>query len=315
MADARPEQRLPAIETILARGKRMQTNLSSDDETRFALFGIEPSEPLPVGALTGVGDLGEKPQGDYYWLRADPVTLWADMARVIMTHYGFADLDEIERNEIENTIRKVLIREGMDFGSEHPERWTIALEKSLDFTFTPLQDALGMDAADALPDHPEALFWRRILNEIQMALHASPVNVRRRRRGQQEINSVWFWGGGYLPSSLESSAGKTVYANHPVTRGLALVSDSDLKDLSSPDQMNFEQDGSDILIDWSTPHYGSAIELEHLERFAEQLIEAVKNQGLSLQFYAEAGVYWSFDRARAKRFWKRLRPVSSYQFS
>ncbi len=315
VAGAQEDQRLPALETILARGRTANMHSSSTDVLRFALFGVEASESLPVGAITGVGDLGKKPKGEYYWVRVDPITLWADMARVIMTSDGFADLDEVERNEIENTIRSVLIQEGMDFKSEHPERWTIALEQPLEFRFTPLEDALGMDVADALPDHPEALHWRRILNEIQMALHACSVNIRRRREGKQEVNSVWFWGGGYLPSPNLSQSGKTVYSDHPVTRGLALLNDCVVKDLCRPQQMDFAGDGNEIFIDWTMPRYGVSIELEHLERLAQTLIEVVKNRGMELRFFAGTGNEWTINRSCLKRFWKRRLALSSCKVS
>jgi len=112
-------------------------------------------------------DGARKPDPNQYWLRTDPVTLWADMARVVMTSYGFADLDEFERNEIENSVRSVLLEEGIHLHADHTERWCIALGEPLNFRFTPLEEALGMDLAEAMPEQAEALHWRRIMNEIQ----------------------------------------------------------------------------------------------------------------------------------------------------
>ena len=63
------------------------------------------------------------------------------------------------------------------------------LGEPLKFGFTPLDDALGMDMAEVLPEQPESLHWHRIMNEIQIALHASPVNVRRRQNGQHTRQS------------------------------------------------------------------------------------------------------------------------------
>ena len=55
----------------------------------------EPDGELPIAALTRASDGAQKTDPHQFWLRTDPVTLWADMARVVMTSHGFADLDRI----------------------------------------------------------------------------------------------------------------------------------------------------------------------------------------------------------------------------
>jgi hypothetical protein len=305
-------RRFVALETLLARGRPSNHGHASFDELRFALWGLAGTNPLPVAALTRMADGRAHPGSDKYWLRLDPASLWADLARVIMAGCGFADLDEQERNEIENTVRFVLFQEGIQLHSDHPERWTIALEQPLPFSFCPPEDAVGMDVAEVLPDHPAALYWRRLLNEIQMALHACPVNVRRRNRGQAEINSVWFWGGGLMPAAAASKAFHTVYANHPVTRGLALLHDCALHELSAAATADFTHDGENILLDWSRPASHAAIELEYLERIAAQLLERVKNQGVVVQLYTGGGAGWRFDRHCRWRRWQRRVPLENY---
>ncbi|MCH5377502.1 MAG: hypothetical protein JJ992_26385, partial [Planctomycetes bacterium] len=240
--------RHPSLERIWARGDDCGRIAATADHLRFSLFGIDTSGMLPVAALTHLSDSRRRPNNDYYWLRTDPVTMWADMARVFMTSYGFADLDPYERNEIEQCIRDVLLEEGIQLQAEHPERWCIALDKPLPFEFTRLDDALGMDVAEALPEHPEARYWRRILTEIQVALHNSPVNIRRRARGLREVNSVWFWGGGFMPEASPDYLADSVYSDHPVTRGLAIIHDCRLNSLGEWRNLEPGRDGSSVLI-------------------------------------------------------------------
>ncbi len=302
--------RFPALELLFSRGKLARIPAESANHLRFALFGIEPEEMLPVAALTHVSDRKKSPVDDYFWLRSDPVTLWADMAQVFMTSHGFADLDPFERNEIENCIRTVLMEEGIDLHADHPERWCIALNKPLEFEFTSLDDALGMDLADALPAHPQARFWRRILNEIQVALHNCPVNIRRRQAGRQEINSVWFWGGGFIPEAAPHDLIDTVYSNNPVTRGLAIINDCRLKGQRRAAQGGFNQDGRSILIDWIAASQYAIEELEQLENLTRQLVKLADQNRLVLHIYAGDGEGRIYNRRSHRRFWKRKAPLT-----
>lgn len=304
-------ERFPALEQILCRGVGCPLDTDTPNHLRFALFGIQPSEDLPVAALTHINDREHNPGNDYFWLRTDPVTMWADMARVFMTDYGFADLNPFERNEIENCIRSVLEEEGIDLHSDHPERWCIALDKPLDFDFTPLDEAIGMDVADALPNHPEARYWRRVLNEIQIALHNCPVNVRRRMGGKQEINSVWFWGGGFIPEAAPHDIFDTVYSNHPVTRGLAIINDCRLRRKSEVEDTRFQEDGRSVLIDWSIESRDPKQELQRIEWLAQQLLALLKPEQLALTLFDGSGQGRIYDRKSRRRFWRRNKPLNS----
>jgi hypothetical protein len=274
------------------------------------MFGIEQDKDIPVAALTHVNDRKTQARNDYYWLRTDPVTVWADMARVFMTSHGFADLNPYERNEIENCVRQVLEEEGVNLHADHPERWCIALDKPLEFDFTPLDQAVGMNLADSLPDHPEARHWRRILNEIQVALHHCPVNVRRRQNGQQEINSVWFWGGGFIPDAAPHDLFDTVYSNHPVTRGLAIINDCRLK-TQAETAADFAEDGRTILVDWITSSRDAEWELSRLEPLAGALFDRVRRREVHLSLYDGSGSGVEFSRASTRRFWRRVRPLAA----
>jgi hypothetical protein len=303
------ENRYPALEMLLSRGHRFLTDSKSPDHFRFRLFGIEPEGVLPVAALTQAGDRYVNPGQNQYWLRLDPVTVWADMARVVMTSFGFADLDEFERNEIENVVRAVLDEEGIVLHADHPERWCIALGEPLTFGFTPLEDALGVDMAEVLPEQPESLHWRRIMNEIQIALHASPVNVRRRQIGRQEINSIWFWGGGFIPDASQHGVFETVYSDNPVTRGLAIINDSQLRKQRDIGAANFSKDGQSILIDWLVKSRYALEELESLERLVDRLLRHVRGGSMELVLYCGKNEGWRFRRASSKKFWRRCRPL------
>jgi len=312
-ADA--EKRYPALETLLSRGRHFRMESKSPDHFRFKLFGIEPQGELPIASLTRAADQREKPGQHQYWLRLDPVTLWADMARVVMASHGFADLNEFERNEVENVVRSVLREEGIALQSDHPERWCIALGEPLKFSFTPLQQTLGMDLAEVLPEQPESLHWRRIMNEIQIALHASSVNVRRRQNGQQTINSVWFWGGGFIPNAGKKGVFNTVYSDNPVTRGLAIISDYRLRKQTEAEEVTFSHDGQSVLVDWTVRSRDTELELDRLERFVKRLLGKVRGGSIELVFYCGKSEGWRYGRSSGRRFWRYRRPLGKNCFS
>lgn len=302
--------RLPVLERLLGRGRRQRFGGESPDHIRFSLFGIEAAGALPIAALTRAADRADKPESDAYWLRSDPVTLWADMARVYMTHFGFADLDPCERDEIEGCLRSVLEEEGIQLQGDHPERWCIPLAKPPGFDFMPLPSALGRDLGDSLPAHPEALFWRRLLGEIQVALHNCPVNVRRRGEGRREINSVWFWGGGFMPAQQGSVAIDTVYSNHPVSSGLAILNDCRRQPLCGLWQDDLDDAGR-TLIDWTLNSTDPVTELNALERFLASLLPLLHQGKRRLTLIDGSGAARVYGRPQACLFWRRRRPLSS----
>ena len=315
LAAAAPELRLPALERAWSRGKPCRLESATANHLRFILFGIEPGDTVPVAALTHANDRRARPREASYWLRVDPVTMWADMARVFMTHCGFADLDPYERNEVESCVREVLEAEGFKLHGEHPERWCIALNEPLPFDFTPLDEALGMDVGDVLPDHPEARHWRRVLNEVQVALHNAPVNARRRAAGRQEVNSVWFWGGGFIPDAAPGCLLDTVYSNDAVSRGLALINDLRLKTLDEALGTEFADDGQTVLIDWGAPRMyersaAAEMELGRMEALVSRLLEGVHRGRLLLRLYEGGGAGRAYDSSARWRLWRHRQPLS-----
>jgi hypothetical protein len=55
---------------------------------------------------------------------------------------------------------------------------------------------LGADIGHALPAGARAGELRRLMAEIEMWLHAAPLNAVRERERRQRISALWLWGGG-----------------------------------------------------------------------------------------------------------------------
>ena len=297
------DRRYPSLERILARGTHRLVGAESPDHLRFGLFGLEPLGQLPVAALTHVAMTGKVPEAGSYWLRADPVTMQADMVRVFMTACGFADCNPSERAMLSGVIRDALALEAIDL-PDGPAPWSFRLDKPLEFEFTPLHQALGMDVADALPSHGKARSWKRILTDIQVDLHQCPVNEQRRAAGRQEINSLWFWGGGSMPEAFTGRF-DTVVSSEPVSRGLGVLSAAAVY---APD--DWEPGDGRLLIDWDMPSADALEEADAVEQVAGRLLEVCSRSGLSLDLVDGRGDAWRLERSSRFRFWKRPAPLA-----
>jgi hypothetical protein len=89
-----------------------------------------------------------------------------------------------------------------------------------------IEHAIGGNVADWQPrgaeagDDRTALEWRRAVNEIQMLLHAHPVNEAREARGLPTINTVWLSGNGRPASAAPRyalvSSTDPLFGSHPL---------------------------------------------------------------------------------------------------
>lgn len=296
--------RFPSMERILARGAAHRISADSANHLRYRLFGLELSKHLPVAALTRIAVTNSVPEPGPYWLRADPVTLKADMTRVFMTGAGYAGFDTHEREEVSGIIREVFAREGLAAGEAGPP-WCFPLERALDFEFLPLHEALGLDAAEALPANESARTWKRVMTDIQVELHQCGTNRRRRETGQAEINSVWFWGGGAMPERF-SGAFDTVVGDDPVSRGLGLLSDCDVY----PPE-NWQPGEGRLLIDWVMKSGDALQEARALEQVAARLLEVSSRSGREFDLLDGSGAAWRYDSGARYRFWKRPLPLAA----
>ena len=87
--------------------------------------------------------------------------------------------------------------QGMEFFAPHPQRWYVRLGSLPNIKTTPLSAAIGGDIRKLLPTGKDAVHWHQVFNEIQMLLHAHPINETREARGEPMINSLWLWGAGH----------------------------------------------------------------------------------------------------------------------
>jgi len=175
-----------------------------------ALAGLGAN--APIGALLAAG--ARLSTGIDTWLVAEPVTLVPGRQDVTLQ----GAVDDVERSECDELLTAINAHfhdDGLSFTATRPNVWLARLSGVPAVAMTPVERARGTALARFLPTGDDAARWRRWQDEIQMLLHAHPVNGERESRGQAPVNAVWFWGGGRL---LDAAIPPPFGANAPPTR-------------------------------------------------------------------------------------------------
>ena len=195
-AAAPPDLRLPALQTLLARGTRQPCSAEGVEAALCMSLGIERQQDCPLAPITLAADGGVA--GNAYWLRADPVHLRVMRDRIVLTG---SDVLSLSREEADDLAAAVTQHFGAELDPQplHPRRWYLQFPEAPHLTTTPLSVAVGRDIDPLLPRGGDAMRFRTQLNELQMLLHDHPVNQAREARGELPVNSLWLWGGGHQP--------------------------------------------------------------------------------------------------------------------
>ncbi|MEO8808697.1 MAG: phosphoglycerate mutase [Rhodanobacter sp.] len=158
---------------------------------------------LPAAAITRdflVGDAS-----DAGWLSADPAWVQPDMTGARLVACGRLQLDLTEAQALAAPLQPVFADADMELLVSSPDRWHVRLPPDVALPdFVDPEQAMGEDLSQHLPAGAQGRKWRVLINEIQVLLHQHPLNTQRRARGVPPVNSLWFWGGGHLPSSMHS---------------------------------------------------------------------------------------------------------------
>lgn len=85
---------------------------------------------------------------------------------------------------------------------------------------------LGADLAGSTPQGPEAAPLLRLGAELEMWLHAHPMNAARARLRQPPISTLWLWGGGprQTVAADNTAAGTVVFGEDACAAGLCALS-------------------------------------------------------------------------------------------
>jgi hypothetical protein len=209
-----------ATAPALGRLARYAGPPASHRGTFEAFLASRSGEGAGAAPLAALG-AGLEP-GPSYVLRADPVSLVAGRNDVALAA-RIDDLAADEAGAIMATLGAHFSGDGITFHAPRPDAWFILQDRAPDMTTTPLASVRGA-IYPWLPAGGDAPRWRRWLSEMQMLLHAHPVNAAREARGRVPVTGVWIWDGGRVvdvprdnPAAVFAPAG----GDGDVARGLA----------------------------------------------------------------------------------------------
>lgn len=301
------------LTTLLARADRRTLPVDGLEVRLFQLFGLHmnPEQDLPIAAVTRVADMGIVDND--WWIRADPVHLEPQRAGLVLD--PLTDLTRDEADRLTAELNEVLRTDGWLLKAPHPLRWYLKPPGAPLLTTTPLRHVIGLDVHPHLPQGPDRKTWHTRLNELQILLHTSTINAAREARGAKTANSLWFWGGGRLPTAVASPWDEVV-AGDAVSLGLARVLSIAHQPLpaSAAVWLSFSDrpKRSLIVLDEVTALAGSQDLQALAENWLRPLTRAVHSGSVrSLTLISDSGPEFTYRRRHRWYFWRRPQAMES----
>lgn len=271
------------IAGVLGRADRLSLADFGEKAQLLRHFSLLP-RGWPMAAMTRQAEAGDA-KGSA-WLRADPVFLRPELMGARLMAWGNLDISPEEADELLAPLRPVFGDAGFPISRTANERWYLKLPRDVRLpAFTLPVDALGGQLLAHLPEGDDGRRWRVLGNEAQVILHTHSRNAARVAAGKLPVNSLWFWGGGALPDSVQSQA------------KVVLHSDEELLALAQLAGARFKPaETGDVLIDLRRERDWGSVESGHLvagiaslrHRHARLVLDFADGAGFAI----EAGQRW-----------------------
>lgn len=309
----------PALATLLARASvapERSYSLESWIAQRFSQ--VENDETFPLAAIASCAEqIADSSAAN--WLRADPVHLSVNRDRVVLLDASQLEITIAESKALILSMQMHFANDGLTFSAPDPNRWYVASDKPIAIRTHPVSHVRGRNVANYWFDGVDRALWQTRLSEIQMLLHAHPVNEAREAAGQLAINGMWFWGEGKAPNFIKHDYTQIV-ANNVLIAGIAKLTATRFIETS---QFRWDEvtprraentlavldqlDVSAAYGEWQA--WQTALMAMDQNWFAPAYAALKKGQLTAIKIYApnkEHGKTFSISRIDQLKFWRRL---------
>ncbi|MCG8276666.1 phosphoglycerate mutase [Stenotrophomonas sp. NLF4-10] len=285
-----PNGALPAqVANALGRADHSEGEAGEPAQLRRH-FDVRP-QAWSAAALTRQHDANDA--GDSLWLRADPANVAPDMQGArLMASAETLRLEQDDVDALVPALQPLFAGFGFRLDAPTPSRWYLRLPDDTPLpAFAAPETVLGDDLFEHLPEGEHGRRWRSLLTEAQVLLHQHPWNEQRSAQGKRPVNSLWFWGAGRLPGSVQTGHAQ-VRSRDALLQALAQLA-------------GVRVDGEhavDALVDLRQLR-----SLEQLTRDAiTPLLDAIARGELrELRLDFEDGAQYRIHRGQRWRFWKK----------
>lgn len=324
-----PETQFPILEKWLSRGLLAKTSGQSD--ILFSEFGLsfdnksEKNKDKPYAALSLLAENNSVVNvSDFFWLRADPVYMQADRDTVLLIAHDELALTQDEATKLVEKINLHFIDEPWTLYSFEPHRWYLGLEKSADLVTRPITQVKGRNVNHFMPTGDDANYWLTITNEIQMLLHGTNVNFERESRNMLTANSIWLWGGGYLPDveAINSNYDKII-GDNVLFSGIARHCGLDTLSLDDTFSSHIQKGNSFMVLDMLSEY----VQNGDLYTFMQQLNEIeinfishcnellLSNKIDKIILIVDDEITLTVTKKYLRRWWKRIKHFADFKYA
>ena len=150
-----------------------------------------------------------------------PVFLETGIEKVYLRQLFERDLDNSSAQLLINDLNEFLHDDGIKIEPVSNVLWLMNLPVNKEIDTVPLGFAENQSIYSLLPKGNDAIYWHKLMNEIQMMLFGHQVNHIREDENRIPVNGVWFWGEGSLPAAKTSRQFDCVLTNSLLVKGIA----------------------------------------------------------------------------------------------
>ncbi|MDP1558387.1 MAG: phosphoglycerate mutase [Nitrosomonas sp.] len=316
----------PSLESLLAKGSQTRRPSQGIEASLCNTFGIAKQQNWPLAPIMlAAEEMGSIKVEKEYWLRADPVHLRIEQNHILLADRQVFKVSIKESQQLADVLNKHFAREKLVFLPLSPDRWYLHATNVPNIHTYTLSQVTGKNINDFLPSGKDSMIWHNIFNEIQMLLHDHPINQARQERGELTINSIWFWGGGFMPESI-SSPYTQIWSNDSLPRALARASSTEHAILP-PNAEIWQQSTTPgnhlVVLDdlWRKSQYNDAYgwreNLKTLEQnWFSPLFTSLQrgeiNQFRLTTLNENSTMNFTVTRKSLWKFWCRTKPLSTY---